>query len=160
MTCPFYRRLCGSCKKWVCRAYFPEKQPYIKDDMMPICTGNDYEKECLIYSDATKWREERKRQSLNEHCPFAHNTVCGKPWLWICKGATPPFFLTEVEVDQRGLPIRDSDGAMKFKPMRSIEDIKGACLSGDTKIYEECPQYKEGIEFREYVKRVKKGENP
>ena len=159
MTCPFYHKLCGACKKYVCRAYFPEKQPYIKGDMMPVCTRDDYETECLVYPAAMQWREERKRKSLSEHCPFAHNTVCGKPWLWICKGASLPFFLTDIETDQHGRTIRDKDGNMVFKPKQSIADIKDACLSGDTEIYEECPNYKEGIEFREYVKRVKKGEN-
>lgn len=160
MTCPFYHKLCGTCKKWVCRGYFPEKQPHIAENMVPVCLGDDYEKECLIYLDAVQWREERKKKSLNEHCPFAFNTACGKPWLWICKGATPPFFLTDVETDPQGRTLRDGDGNLVFKPMRRIEDIKEACLSGDTAIYEGCPLYKEGVEFREYVKRVKKGENP
>ena len=162
MTCSFYHKLCGTCKKYVCRAYFPEKQPYIKGDMMPVCTGNDHKTECLVYSDAVQWREERKRKSLEEHCPFAHNTVCGKPWLWLCKGepASPYFPLTDIEMDQHGRIIRGEDGNIIFKPGRSIADIKEACLSGDIKIYEECPHYKNGIEFREYVKRVKKGEKP
>ena len=159
MTCPFYHKLCGSCKKYVCRGYFPEKQPYIKGDMMPVCTGNDYKTECLVYSDAVQWREERRRKSLKEHCPLAHNSVCGKPWIWICKYAADYFFLTEVETDQQGRTIRGDDGNMIFKPGQSIEDIKEACLSGDTEIYEGCPNYKDRVEFREYVKRVKKGEN-
>ena len=156
MVCPFYHKLCGSCKKYVCRAYFPEKQPYIKSGMMPICVGENYEKECLIYVDAVQWHEERKRKSLLDHCPFAANTFCGKPWLWMCKGAVPPVSLTEVEVDERNLP-KLVDGGITYKLGKSITDIKNRCLSGKMEIYEECPYYKEGIEFREYVKRVKKG---
>jgi hypothetical protein len=128
--------------------------------MTYICSGDNYETECLIYLDAVQWREEKKIKSLKEHCPFAQNTVCDKPWLWVCKGSTEAWFLTEVEENQHGLPIRDSDGNVVFKPGRSISDIKEACLSGDAEIYEECPHYKEGVEFREYVKRVKKGEKP
>lgn len=160
MTCQFYHKLCGPCKNYVCRGFFPEKQPHIKADMLSICTGDGYEHECLIYPDAVQWREERRTKSLNEHCPFAYNTACGKPWLWICKGASPPFFLTDIETDQQGRVIRGEDGNIVFKLGRNIADIKESCLSGDIKIYEECPNYKEGIEFREYVKRVKKGENP
>lgn len=152
--------MCGSCRKWVCRAYFPEKQPYITGDTLNICSGGDYAAECLIYSDAVKWREDKRIKSLDEKCPFAFNTVCGKPWLWICKGSTEAWFLTEVEVDNRDIPIRDSDGNMVFKPGRSVDDIKGACLSGDPAIYEGCLHYKEGIKFRKYVKEVKKGEKP
>jgi len=159
LTCPFYHKLCGVCKKWVCRAYFPEKQPHIAENMTPICTGEEYEKECLIYVDAVQWREDRKRKSLGEHCPLAHNAVCGKPWMWICKYAGDYFFLTEVETDEHERVVRDRDGNMVFKPMRSIEDIKGACLSGDTTIYEACPLYKENMEYREHLKLIKKGEN-
>ena len=160
MTCPFYHKLCGTCKKWVCRGYFPEKQPHIAENMVKICLGDDYEKECLIYLDAVQWREERKKKSLNEHCPLAHNAVCGKPWIWICKYAADYFFLTEVETDEHGRTVKDGDGNLVFKPNRSIEDIKEACLSGDTAIYEGCPHYKEDIEYREHIKRVKKEENP
>ena len=161
MTCPYLHRVCGRCKKSVCRAYFPEKQPYITDSTLALCKSENYEKECLIYPEAVKWREEKKRKSLEEHCPFASNTVCGKPWLWLCKGqpASPYFPLTDIEMDQHGHIIRGEDGDIIFKPGRSIANIKGICLSGDTKIYEGCPNYKDGIEFLEYVKRVKKGEN-
>jgi len=159
VTCPFYHKLCGACKKYVCRGYFPEKQPYIKNDMTPTCIGNNYKHECLIYSDAVQWREARRRKSLDEHCPFAANAFCGKPWLWMCKGAVPPFALTEIETDPQGRTIRGKDGDIIYKAGRSVANIKGTCLSGDTKIYEKCPSYKMGVEYRKYVKQVKKGES-
>jgi len=160
MTCPFYHKLCGSCKKYVCRAYFPEKQPYITNTMMPVCAGDNYEHECLIYADALAWREERKRRSLNEHCPFAYNTFCGKPWLWVCKGVAPIYFpLTEVEVDHHNIPLRDEEGKQVFKLGKSIDDIKGFCLSGDTEIYENCPNYKSGVEYNAFLNKLKRGAN-
>ena len=159
MTCPFYHKLCGACKKYVCRGYFPEKQPYIKNDMILVCTGDNYEHECLIYPDAVAWREEKQRKGLGEHCPCASNAFCGKPWLWICKYAGDYLFLTDVEVDGRGLVAKDKDGNLMFKPGLGIENIKGTCLSGDTKIYAKCPKYKKETEYREHVKRVKKGES-
>ena len=155
MTCPFYRKLCGSCKKYVCRAYFPEKQPYIKNDMLPLCTGDNYEHECLIYPDAVTWHEERMRKSLNEHCPFAANAFCGKPWLWMCKGAVPPFALTDVETDGRGIAIH-VEGNLVYKSERSVSDIKDTCLSGKMDVYKGCPSYKEGMAFRESAKKLKK----
>jgi hypothetical protein len=128
-------------------------------NMVSVCTGNNYEKECLIYPRAMAWRDERRKKSLLEHCPFAYNTFCGKPWLWVCKGVAPIYFpLTEIETDQHDLPIRGEDGDITFKPGKSIADIKDTCLSGDEKIYLDCPNYKTGIEYREYLKSIKKGE--
>lgn len=160
ITCPYLHRICGRCKKSVCRAYFPEKQPYITDATLPTCKGKNYEKECLIYPEAVKWRKEKRKKSLQDHCPFAQNTVCGKPWLWICKGSITPFFLTDVEMTPQGSIIRDADMNLIFKPDKSIDDIKDTCLSGDEEIYHNCPHYVDGVAYREYVKRVKKGEKP
>lgn len=142
----------------MCRAYFPEKQPRVNAAMKNVCRGENYAEECLIYHEATVWRQKRREKSLTEKCPFAYNTVCAKPWLWICKGAVPPFFLTEVEEDDHGLSVRDAEGSVIFKEGRSIEDIRGTCLSGDPAIYTECPNYKTGVAFREHVKKVKKTE--
>jgi len=152
--------MCGKCRKWVCRAFFPEKQPYISENMRPICSGNDYERECLVYGEAQRWREERRRQRLAEQCPFASNAECGKPWRWMCKGGTPPFFLTEVEQDQYGHIPRGPDGGYIWKQGKSVADIRDTCLSGRVEVYEGCPHYKEGVAFREYVASIKKGENP
>jgi len=124
--------------------------------MEPICTGGGYESECLIYPEAVKWREERRLRKLNEHCPFASNAVCGKPWLWLCKAHGTYFPLTEVE-EEDGRPMR-GDGGYVYKEGKSVENIREACLSGDTAVYEGCPNYKDGVEYREYIKRVKKGE--
>ena len=146
----------------MCRAYFPERQPYVDAATQKICEGDNYAEECLIYSDAAGWQAERKRLSLEVHCPFAYNTVCGKPWLWICKGATPPFFLTEAEEvpGKDGRMRRDEDGNIVFKSGRTINDIKDTCLSGKPEVYEGCPNYKEGVEHREYVEQLKKRGNP
>ena len=161
MVCPYYTKLCGKCRKWVCRAYFPERQPYITENMRPTCEGDNYETECLIYGGAAEWQKERKRLSLETHCPFASNTVCGKPWLWICKGGTTPFFLTEADeaAGRDGRMRRDENGNIVFKPGKSVDDIKDACLSGKMEVYEGCPRYKEGMEQREYVKQLKKRGN-
>lgn len=156
MACPFYHKLCGKCGKNVCRAYFPEKQPYIRRDHLNVCTGDDYAEDCLIYKPAVEWRENRRLSMLAEHCPFAANSYCGKPWLWVCKGHVPPFALTAVVVDERGLPTRNEVGDVVYKEGRGVEDIKETCLSGKMGVYEACPNYKMGMDFREYVKEVKK----
>ena len=158
MPCQYYHVLCDKCRSAVCRAYFPERQPRVKEDMKPICKGENYADECLIYPEAVVWRQKRYEKSLTEKCPFAKNTMCAKPWIWICKGHVPPFFLTAVEEDDRGIPVRDGDGEVIFKEGRSINDIRGTCLSGDPAIYTECPHYKEGMMYREYVKKVKNRE--
>ena len=155
MPCPYYHTLCDKCRSAVCRAYFPEKQPHIKEDLKPVCRGENYAQECLIYPEAVVWKQKRREKSLTEKCPFASNTVCSQPWLWICKGAVPPFFLTEIETNERGLSQRDEAGEVVFKEGRSIEDIRETCLSGNPKIYTECPWYKIGVEFREHAKQVK-----
>lgn len=155
MRCPYLHNLCGKCGRPVCRAYFPERQPYIKDDTLPICKSGNHEKECLIYLDGVKWHEERRKKSLKLHCPFASNEICGKPWLWICKGCGSYFPLTEIEEDTRGIPIRGADGNVIFKEGHAVKDIKETCLSGDLAIYEACPNYVMGMEFREVAKKLK-----
>lgn len=160
MKCPFYHNLCGKCRKSVCRGFFPEKQPYLTADMGAICTGGDHETECLIYPEAVKWREQRKRRRLAEHCPFASNAVCSQPWLWLCKALGTYFPIADVEKDEKGIVLRDGEGNPIYKPKQSVEDIRGTCLSGDPEKYEECPHYKDGLDLREYIKRVKKAEKP
>jgi len=126
--------------------------------MLPICRGENYAQECLIYPEAVVWRQKRREKSLTEKCPFASNTVCSQPWTWLCKAPVtrPQFFLTEVEINERGLPRRDEAGSVVFKEGRSVEDIRDTCLSGDPEIYTECPWYKERIEYLETVKKAKK----
>ena len=155
MVCQFYHRICGKCGKNVCRAYFPERQPLIKEDLESICLGDNPSEECPIHDDAVTWREERYLKMLAEHCPFASNSYCGQPWLWMCKGHVPPFPLTVVEVDDDGRSLRDEEGGYVYKPKRGLIDIKESCLSGKMEVYEGCPWFKMGVEFREYVKEVK-----
>lgn len=156
MKCEYLHKMCkGGCKEdwYVCRAFFPERQPRIMPSQLSVCQSHEH-MECPQLAAGRAFREERKRKNLEIKCPFASNTVCGKPWLWMCKGRVPPFFLTLYEEDDKGLPIRDEDGGIKFT--RGIDDIKDTCLSGDPAIYKECPWYKEGTEFRDTWRRVKK----
>lgn len=143
MPCPYLHEECGGCRKYVCRAYFPVKQPYVMKDMLPVCRGADYAEECPRYGDAVEWREERRRKSLDVHCPYASNNVCGKPWLWMCKSGVVPYFpLTDVKMDENGRILRDEEGSLVFKEGQSIEDIRETCLSGDVEIYRGCPHYR------------------
>jgi len=153
MTCRFMHKLCKSdCDNHVCRAYFPEKQPYIAKHGKDICMGDDYETECLIYAPAVKWREERRLKGLTVKCPLATNTRCGRPWEWWCKGGNYPFLLTTYEIREGtdDIPVRDSEGVIKFTHDQEL--ISNTCLSGDAGIYTECPNYKVGMALREAAK--------
>lgn len=145
MPCDYLHKLCptGKCKNYVCRAYFPEKQPIIQPNQLTTCQGEEYATECLIYGAGSVWRAARRAKFLENHCPFASNTMCGRPDEWWCKGSTPPFKL---------YPSYDENGEL----INTKEVLKESCWTGDEKIYGECPFYKEGTEFREYVKNIKK----
>ena len=99
-----------------------------------------------------KWREEKRLKGLEEKCPFASNTRCGRPWEWWCKGSDYPFILTPFEVKEgtEDLPVRDADRNIKFLPVEY--DMKETCISGDPKIYTACPNYIRGMEVREAYK--------
>lgn len=156
MTCQYMHKLCKSgCDNHVCRAFFPEKQPLIQKGSKDICRGDIYETECLQYEAGVEWREERRIKGLTEKCFFARNTRCGRPWEWWCKGGQTPFLLTTYEIREGtdDIPVRDENGEIRF--IKSIDDIKGICLSGDASIYIECPNYKVGMELRELAKTLK-----
>ena len=155
MTCPYYHKLCGKCRKNVCRAYFPERQPYVDAVTQNICEDDNYAEECLIYPEAVKWREERRRLSLEVHCPFASNTVCGKPWLWLCMAGPGYHPLTEVETGAHETVVL-RDGEVVYKLGKSPHDLRETCLSGQKTVYVECPNYKRGMQIRETVNQVKK----
>ena len=158
MTCPFMHKRCKvGCDNYVCRAFFPEKQPFIQKTDEDICLGEDHATECLIYVEAVKWREERRLKGLTEHCPFATNNRCGRPWEWRCD-AVYPFLLTPYEIKEgtRDIPVRDEKGEIKFLPVDY--DINETCLSGDVEIYEACPLYKNGLVSREGHKKLKSKE--
>lgn len=159
MTCRYLHKLCpkGGCENYVCRAYFPDKQPLLKKDMLPMCRGTEHE-ECLRYIEGNALRIERKLKSLDEHCPFATNTRCGRPWEWWCKGGNYPFLLTTYEVKEGTMdtPIRDVEGNVKLT--RKVEDLKEVCFSGKTDVYEGCPNYQQGVALREYARELKKRE--
>jgi hypothetical protein len=118
--------------------------------------GEEYKEECLQYIEGSRWQEEKKRKGLNEKCPFANNSRCGRHWEWWCKGSDYPFLLTTfmVKPNTDDIPMRDEYGEIMFT--RTVDDIKDTCFSGDIEIYEECPNYKRGMAVREYVRELKK----
>lgn len=142
MTCPYLHKLCPkpNCDNWVCRAYFPERQPTIRDNLLPVCMGENYEKECPNYIAGRDFRERRHLDKLKLHCPFATNNECGKPDNWMCKGRAPPFRL---------YPAKDEDGVL----LNTMEQLKETCLSGKREIYIECPFFKEGL--KQYNKTIR-----
>ena len=156
MPCPNMHKLCKvGCDNYVCRAFFPERQPIIKKEMMPVCQGENYAEECPQYAVGTDFKAERRRKHLETHCPFASNTVCGRPYEWWCKGGQYPFQLTlyETKEGKPRIPKRDEHGEIIF--IRSPEDLKETCLSGDREVYMNCPHYIEGMKIREEYKKIK-----
>lgn len=157
MPCPYMHKRCKTgCDDYVCRAFFPVRQPHIKKDTLPLCMGEDYAEECLQHIDGALFKAERRRKYLEDHCPFASNTVCGRPYEWWCKGGSTPFQLTLYETydgTPHGTPKRDETGQVLFT--RSLEDIAETCLSGDKAVYMKCPHYIDGMLFREDYKKIK-----
>jgi len=159
VKCEYMRKTCESgCDNHTCRAYFPIKQPLIDPNSKDVCLSDDHATECLIYIEGKKWREEKRLKGLKEKCPFASNSRCGREWEWWCKGGNYPFLLTTFEVKEgtHDLPVKNSDGSIKFTYDKEIVD--STCLSGDEAIYTECPNYKEALHHREIIKRLKKSE--
>jgi len=159
VTCPYMHKLCKKiedCGVYVCRAFFPEKQPIIDKNTLPLCQSSEYESECLQYQEGAKWQEDRRVKGLTEKCPFAQANRCGRPWEWWCKGGNYPFLLTPYEIREGtdDIPVRDENGDIKF--LEVDYDIHESCLSGDPEIYTTCPHYKTGMELREYVRELKK----
>ena len=68
----------------------------------------------------------------------------------------PPFELTVPSLDEKGLPKRDEEGNIIFLEGHGYEDMKQTCLSGDQAIYEGCPHYKQGEDFKK-LWRIKHG---
>jgi len=157
MECIFLHKQCpgGGCDKYVCRAFFPERQTVILPNLLPTCQSDEHKTECLQYIEGMKWQKERRQKGLTEKCPFATNNRCGRPWEWRCD-AVYPFLLTPYEIREGtdDIPVRDAEGNIKFKPVDY--DIHETCLSGDPEIYTTCPQYIEGQRIREEYRELKK----
>ena len=156
--CEYMRKLCKSgCDNYVCRAFFPLKQPLIAPDRREYCQSAEH-LDCEIKKDGLEWREEKRLKELDEHCPFAANTMCGKPWLWMCKGSSMPFVLTTYEHDPEKpmVPKRDADGNILFN--YDVEVFQSTCLSGDKTLYPQCPHYQLGMKVKEVDKRIKEEE--
>jgi len=154
--CIYLHKLCeADCDKYVCRAFFPERQPIVQPSMLHLCKDKEYAESCPQRVAGDLWREEKRIKGLTEKCPFASNTRCGRPWEWWCKGGDAPFILTTYEVKHEGsdIPARNPDGSIKF--IRSAEDIYETCLSGNAEIYTKCPEYIAGVKFREEYNRLK-----
>jgi len=159
MACRFLYKQCGKdCNKYICRAFFPDRTPYIDENTLPICQGEEYTTECLRYSEGIAWREEKRLKGLTEKCPFAQANRCGRSWEWWCKGSYYPFLLTTYEVREGtdDMPVRDENGDIVFT--RSKEDITPTCLSGDPEIYEKCPNYIIGKQQQEEYRKLKSRE--
>ena len=168
MPCPYMYKPCkAGCKDYVCRAFFPIRQPIIKQDTLPLCMSEDYEEECPQYAAGTLFRDERRRKHLENHCPFASNTVCGHPEEWWCKGGYIPHKLYPAYIEetwwQRHLrealtflhlrqPMETFNGKPVMFPKKQLEE---SCWTGDKVIYMECPAYKDGIKSREEYNRIK-----
>ena len=155
MKCPYIHRLCGNkpdCTNRVCRSHFPESQPLISKRDLPMCNSDEHV-DCIRFQEGTVIRKERKENQWKEHCPFASNSRCGRPWEWWCKGSSYPFLLTTYEETEHELPKKDENGNIVFTYDEEV--FKNACLSGNPEIYEQCPHYIEGMRFREEYKRLK-----
>ena len=119
--CEYLRKRCKSgCDNYVCRAFFPEKQPLIMDRDVPMCQSGG--EDCVLRIEGRIYQKEKREKKHKIHCPFASNTICGKPWEWWCKGRVPPFPLTLYEKNELGLPKRDSEGEIIYQ--RGIEEFK------------------------------------
>ena len=149
MTCQYLHKLCpkGGCENYVCRAYFPDKQPMIQKDLLETCKGEEYATECLEYEAGTNHREEKISKRLEKQCKFATNNRCDKPWIWDCKAYHNPGPLTIFEVNEKGLPKRGADGNVVF--IVGVDDFKDTCLLGGVEVYTKCPHY---IDAMEYIK--------
>lgn len=103
-----------------------------------------------------EWREQKRLEGLDEKCPFAYNTVCGKPWFWMCKGGIP-FKLTPFEPVNELNPMhpkRDENGDIIFTYDKwQWKDVEEACLSGNPEIYKKCPNYILGMKEHEEYRR-------
>lgn len=151
--CVFLRKMCKKgCDNYQCRAFFPEKQPMVQlRDVEALCKTVEH-RDCPRYIEGHLYQEEKRSKRWKLHCPYASNTVCSKPWLWLCKARGTYFELTIPERDEKNLPVRDSEGNIVFK--RGVDDIKDTCLSGNPEIYKECPNYKMGEAYKaEYLKK-------
>ena len=160
MPCNYLRKICpggSGCDNYVCRAYFPERQTYVKEDMLEFCQSEEYV-ECPRFIEGRQIRLQKKQDALAIHCPFASNTRCGRPWEWWCKGGNYPFLLTTFKVREGtdDIPLRDENGEIQFTYDEEL--LNNTCFSGKTEVYEECPNYKLGVEVREYVNQLKKQE--
>lgn len=155
MTCTYLHKLCpkGGCDNYVCRAYFPEKQPLIKKELLELCKGDEYETECPIYEAGRQYREEKKAKLAELQCPFASNNRCDRPYEWWCKGSDVPFQLTQYEVNDKDLPVKDEHGEIIFT--RGVDDFKDTCLIGGPEIYTKCPHYVDGVKAREEYYEIK-----
>lgn len=153
MQCIYLRKLCKTgCDNYQCRAFFPDTQPLVMKKDLPICQSDEHV-DCVRFNEGEVYQEERRLKRLKQQCPYASNTVCGKPWDWWCKGRVPPFELTLPLKDEKGIIQRDENGEILFE--RGYEDIKDTCLSGDPEVYEACPYYKQGEEFRETWRKTR-----
>ena len=159
--CNFVHKSCAKdCDNYTCRAFFPLKQPWIARYDLDFCLSGLHV-ECMRRDEALEWREEKRLNDLDVKCPFAHNTVCGKPWLWMCKGSDYPFILTPFEPvnDVNPLhPKRDENGDIIFTydPEKfTWKDVEETCLSGNREIYMKCPNYILGIQEQERYARMK-----
>jgi len=135
VECEYLRKLCKTgCDNYVCRAFFPERQPNIVQDRIEeICKQPDHRELCERWVEGRLWHIKRRERGVGDPCKYASNTVCGKPDEWWCKGHVPPF--------------------------RINNDELSPCISGDMEIYVSCPHYKMGEAFREEWRRVKGVEN-
>ena len=148
MECEYLRKLCKTgCDNYQCRAFFPENQPLVSARDLPMCQSMEH-RDCVRFKEGRAYHERRLEKKLGKQCKYASNTICGKPWDWWCKGGVPPFELTVPQLDEKGVPLRDYDGSILFMEGHSYDDIKDICLSGDKEIYENCPHYQTGEEFR------------
>ena len=172
MTCPYIHKLCkAGCKDYVCRAFFPLRQPIIKQGTLPLCMGEDYGEECPQYAAGTEFRAERLRKHLETCCPFASNTVCGHPEEWWCKGGYVPHKLYPVYLEETWLQrlwrktltflqFRVPAEVFNWKPVVfSKKELENTCWTGDRAVYMECPAYKDGVKSREEYNRIK-GKKP
>ena len=154
--CSYLHQLCESgCDKYVCRAFFPERQPIVKPEMVSDCSDPEYAEVCPQRLAGIQWSEEKRARELTEKCPFAVNPRCSRPWEWHCYGGISPYKLTtfESKPGKPEVPARNEDGSIKFT--YNVEDVQWACLGGDPEVYTKCPRYIAGVQYKKDYERIK-----
>ena len=157
MSCPYLHKLCPKpgCNNWVCRAFFPERQPTIQDNLLHICQSEKYGEECPNYVAGTQFREKKRLDKVKVHCPFASNNICGHPEIWTCKGYPHRLYPAYIPEKRRQrlwrqlctfLRLREPAELHNSKPVEfTTKQLEATCWSGKKEVYVQCPNFQAGL---------------